>query len=384
MDWRALLAAADGPPGLAALRKAAGARFLERGLPSPRDEGWRYTDTRFFAKQELELRRPAIEIDAPVGVRVRPLGDAVDAAQPFLADETEQGHPFRLLNSALLRDGLLVEVADGVTVEGPLHLTITTDRGIALPRLLVTVGENARLTLVERYRAGSGVCLPVTQLSVGRGSRVEHLRIHYGSSDVHIGCVEVQQQRDSFVASHLLTFGGRLVRNDLSFHLLGSGAEVQLNGLYLADGKQHVDNHTTVEHAVPHCDSRETYRGILGGKASAVFNGRVHVHPDAQRTDAQQSNQNLLLTDDAIIHTKPELEIYADDVKCTHGATIGQLDREALFYLRSRGLAHDEARRMLVDSFAAEIVRRISDERLRDELTQAVVARLPGMLAEAA
>ena len=179
-------------------------------------------------------------------------------------------------------------------------------------------------------------------------------------------------------------FGGRLVRNDLSFHLLGSGAEVQLNGLYLADGKQHVDNHTTVEHAVPHCDSRETYRGILGGKASAVFNGRVHVHPDAQRTDAQQSNQNLLLTDDAIIHTKPELEIYADDVKCTHGATIGQLDREALFYLRSRGLAHDEARRMLVDSFAAEIVRRIGDEPLRDELTEAVVARLPGMLAEAA
>ncbi len=384
MDWRALLAAADGPPGLAALRKAAGARFLEWGLPSPRDEGWRYTDTRFFAKQELELRRPAIEIDAPVGVRVRPLGEAVDAAQPFLADETEQGHPFRLLNSALLRDGLLVEVADGVTVEGPLHLTITTDRGIALPRLLVAVGENARLTLVERYRAGAGACLPVTQLAVGAGSRVEHLRVHHGRDDVHIGCVEVRQQRDSLVTSHMLTFGGQLVRNDLAFHLLGSGAEARLNGLYLADGEQHVDNHTTVEHAVPHCDSHETYRGILGGKASAVFNGRVHVHPDAQRTDAQQSNQNLLLTDDAIIHTKPELEIYADDVKCTHGATVGQLDREALFYLRSRGLAHDEARRMLVDSFAAEIVRRISDERLRDELTQAVVARLPGMLAEAA
>ena len=384
MDWEALLATADGPPGLAALRKAAGARFLERGLPSPRDDGWRYTDTRFFAKLELELMRPAIEIDAPVGVRVRPLGEAVDAAQPFLADEAEQGHPFRLLNCALLRDGLLVEVADGVTVEGPLHLTITTDRGIALPRLLVKVGENARLTLVERYRAGAGACLPVTQLAVGAGSRVEHLRVHYGRDDVHIGCVDVRQQRDSLVTSHILTFGGRLVRNDLTFHLLGSGAEARLNGLYLADSEQHVDNHTTVEHAVPHCDSRETYRGILGGKASAVFNGRVHVHPNAQRTDAQQSNQNLLLTDDAIIHTKPELEIYADDVKCTHGATVGQLDREALFYLRSRGLAHDEARRMLVDSFAAEIVRRISDERLRDELTQAVVARLPGMLAEAA
>ena len=384
MDWRALLAAADGPPGLAALRKAAGARFLKRGLPSPRNEGWRYTDTRFFAKQEFELRRPAIEIDAPVGVRVRPLGEAVDAAQPFLADEAKQGHPFRLLNSALLRDGLLVEVADGVTVKGPLHLTITTDRGIALPRLLVKVGENARLTLVERYRAGAGACLPVTQLAVGAGSRVEHLRVHHGRDDVHIGCVDVRQQRDSLVTSHILTFGGRLVRNDITFHLLGSGAEARLNGLYLADGEQHVDNHTTVEHAVPHCDSHETYRGILGGKASAVFNGRVHVHPDAQRTDAQQSNQNLLLTDDAIIHTKPELEIYADDVKCTHGATVGQLDREALFYLRSRGLAHDEARRMLVDSFAAEIVRRISDERLRDELTQAVVARLPGMLAEAA
>ena len=384
MDWEALLASAEGPPGLATLRRAAGAHFLERGLPSPRDEAWRYTDTRFLAQQELQLVRPVIEVDAPDGVHVRPLEEALDAAKPFLAAEAEQELPFRLLNTALLRDGLLVEVEDDATPERALQLTITTTHGLAAPRLLVAVGENARLTLVERYRAGSGVCLPVTQLSVGRGSRVEHLRIHYGSSDVHIGCVEVQQQRDSFVASHLLTFGGRLVRNDLSFHLLGSGAEVQLNGLYLADGKQHVDNHTTVEHAVPHCDSRETYRGILGGKASAVFNGRVHVHPDAQRTDAQQSNRNLLLTDDAIIHTKPELEIYADDVKCTHGATIGQLDREALFYLRSRGLAHDEARRMLVDSFAAEIVRRVGDEPLRDELTEAVIARLPGMLAEAA
>ncbi|MAH17175.1 MAG: Fe-S cluster assembly protein SufD [Euryarchaeota archaeon] len=384
MDWQALLAAADGPPGLAPLRKAAGARFLERGLPSPRDEGWRYTDTRFFAKQELELARPAIEIDAPAGVRVRPLGEAVDAAQPFLADEAQQEHPFRLLNAALLHDGLLVEVADGATPDGVLRLTITTAQGLALPRLLVAVGENARLTLVERYRAGSGACLPVTQLAVGAGSRVEHLRVHHSREDVHIGCVEVRQQRNSLVASHMLTFGGKLVRNDLAFHLLGRGAEARLNGLYLADGEQHVDNHTTVEHAVPHCDSRETYRGILGGKASAVFNGRVHVHPDAQRTDAQQSNQNLLLTDDAVIHTKPELEIYADDVKCTHGATVGQLDREALFYLRSRGLAHDEARRMLVDSFAAEIVRRISDEPLRDELAEAVVARLPGMLAGAA
>ena len=384
MDWEALLASADGPPELATLRSAAGARFLKRGLPSPRDEAWRYTDTRFLAQQELQLVRPVIEVDAPAGVRVRPLEDALDAAGPFLDAEAEQEQPFRLLNTALLRDGLLVEVEDNATPEGALQLTITTTPGLAVPRLLVVVGENTRLTLVERYRADSGTCLPVTQFSVGSGSRVEHLRIHHGSSDVHIGCVEVRQQRDSLVTSHSLTFGGRLVRNDLQFHLLGSGAEAQLNGLYLADGEQHVDNHTTIEHVVPHCDSRETYRGILGGKASAVFNGRVHVHPDAQRTDAQQSNQNLLLTDNAIIHTKPELEIYADDVKCTHGATVGQLDSEALFYLRSRGLAYDEARRMLVDSFAAEIVRRISDESLRDELAETVIARLPGMLAEAA
>ena len=384
MDWEALLASADGPPELATLRSAAGARFLKRGLPSPRDEAWRYTDTRFLAQQELQLVRPVIEVDAPAGVRVRPLEDALDAAGPFLDAEAEQEQPFRLLNTALLRDGLLVEIEDDATPEGTLQLTMTTAHGLAVPRLLVAVGENTRLTLVERYRAGSGACLPVTQFLVGRGSRVEHLRIHHGSSDVHIGCVEVRQQRDSLVTSHLLTFGGRLVRNDLQFHLLGSGAEAQLNGLYLADGEQHVDNHTTIEHVVPHCDSRETYRGILGGKASAVFNGRVHVHPDAQRTDAQQSNQNLLLTDDAIIHTKPELEIYADDVKCTHGATVGQLDREALFYLRSRGLAHGEARRMLVDSFAAEIVRCGVDESLRDELVEAVVARLPEMLAEAA
>ena len=384
MDWKALLASADGPQELAALRSAASAHFLERGLPSTRDERWRYTDTHFLAQQELKLLRPVIEVDTPAGVHVRPLEEAANVAASLLAAEAEIKQPFRLLNTALLRDGVLVEVEDNATPEGALQLTITTTPGLAVPRLLVVVGENTRLTLVERYSADSGTCLPVTQISVGSGSRVEHLRIHHGSSDVHIGCVEVRQQRDSLVTSHSLTFGGRLVRNDLQFHLLGSGAEAQLNGLYLADGEQHVDNHTTIEHVVPHCDSRETYRGILGGKASAVFNGRVHVHPDAQRTDAQQSNQNLLLTDNAIIHTKPELEIYADDVKCTHGATVGQLDSEALFYLRSRGLAYDEARRMLVDSFAAEIVRRISDESLRDELAETVIARLPGMLAEAA
>lgn len=384
MDWKALLASADGPPELAALRSAASAHFLERGLPSTRDERWRYTDTHSLAQQELKLLRPVIEVDTPAGVHVRPLEEAANVAASLLTVEAEMKQPFRLLNTALLRDGVLVEVEDNATTNGVLQLTITTTSGLAVPRLLVVVGENTRLTLVERYRTDSGTCLPVTQISVGSGSCVEHLRIHHGSNDVHIGCVEVRQQRDSLVTSHMLTFGGQLVRNDLAFHLLGSGAEARLNGLYLADSEQHVDNHTTVEHAVPHCDSRETYRGILGGKASAVFNGRVHVHPDAQRTDAQQSNQNLLLTDDAIIHTKPELEIYADDVKCTHGATVGQLDREALFYLRSRGLAHDEARRMLVDSFAAEIVRRIGDEPLRDELVEAVVARLPGMLAEAA
>ncbi|MEE3276254.1 MAG: Fe-S cluster assembly protein SufD [Candidatus Thermoplasmatota archaeon] len=384
MDWEALLATADGPPELATLRSAASAHFLERGLPSTRDERWRYTDTHFLTQQELKLLRPVIKADAPAGVRVRSLEEAANAAVPLLAAEAEITHPFRLLNTALLRDGVLVEIEDNAKPEKELLLTITTTSGLAVPRLLVVVGENTQLTLVERYRTDGGTCLPVTQFSVGSGSRVEHLRIHHGSNDVHIGCVEVRQQRDSLVTNHLLTFGGRLVRNDLQFHLLGSGAEARLNGLYLADGEQHVDNHTTIEHAVPHCDSRETYRGILGGKASAVFNGRVHVHPDAQRTDAQQSNQNLLLTDDAIIHTKPELEIYADDVKCTHGATVGQLDREALFYLRSRGLAYDEARRMLVDSFAAEIVRRITDESLRDELAETIIARLPGMLAEAA
>ena len=286
--------------------------------------------------------------------------------------------PFRLLNTALLRDGVLVEVEDNATPNGVLQLTITTTSGLAVPRLLVVVGENTRLTLVERYRTDSGTCLPVTQISVGSGSCVEHLRIHHGSSDVHIGCVEVRQQRDSLVTSHLLTFGGRLVRNDLQFHLLGSGAEAQLNGLYLADGEQHVDNHTTIEHVVPHCDSRETYRGILGGKASAVFNGRVHVHPDAQRTDAQQSNQNLLLTDDAIIHTKPELEIYADDVKCTHGATVGQLNEDGMFYLRSRGIDEETARVILVYAFASDLVSGIDPQPLRDALEGILFDKLPG------
>jgi Fe-S cluster assembly protein SufD len=225
---------------------------------------------------------------------------------------------------------------------------------------------------------------PVTEVFVGENAVVDHYKVQEESREAyHVASMHVHALRSASFSSHSFTLGGKLVRNDIVSILDGEGAECTLNGLYLADGDRLVDNHTTIDHAKPHCPSHEVYKGILGGRARAVFNGKIIVRPDAQKTDAKQTNRALLLSDSASINTKPQLEIFADDVKCTHGAAIGQMDEDAIFYLRARGLTYDEARDMLIHAFAGEILDRVRVEPLKRALEAELYAQLAKDLAEA-
>jgi Fe-S cluster assembly protein SufD len=232
------------------------------------------------------------------------------------------------------------------------------------PRLVITAGEQAQIFVVESYGGltdAASFTNAVTEVVVAAAGRVEHVKLQRESTSAfHLASTFIRADRTAVFTSQAITLGGRIARNDISAELAGEGAEVTLDGVYVADGDSLVDTHTTIDHAQPHCPSHEVYKGILGGKARAVFNGKIIVREDAQKTDAKQTNKALLLTDEAQINTKPQLEIFADDVKCTHGAAIGQLDDDAMFYLRARGIAEDEARNMLIHAFAGDVLARIS------------------------
>jgi Fe-S cluster assembly protein SufD len=241
---------------------------------------------------------------------------------------------------------------------------------------------NSQVTVVEKF---FGLPAPyftnaVTEIVLGENANLDHCKIQQeGDAASHLAATQVRQHRSSRFSSHFVSLGGNLVRNEIGVFLDGEGCETTLNGLYMASETQHVDNRTTIDHAKPHCVSHELYKGILDGKAHGVFNGKIYVHQDAQKTDAKQTNQTLLLSDDAVINTKPQLEIFADDVKCTHGATVGQLDDNAIFYLRSRGIDAEAARSLLTFAFANDIIGRIKVESIRAELEKQllVAGRLP-------
>ena len=253
---------------------------------------------------------------------------------------------------------------------------------VAHPRTLVIVGEGSQVTVVENFygaprsRKSPILTNAVTELVLAPGAIVHHVRVVDEENAWHVGAVQAIQERDSRLVSHNICLRAALTRLDIGSKLAGKGAECVLNGLYLGEGHQHVDNHTTLEHASPHCPSRELYKGILSGSARAVFNGRIVVRPDAQKTDAKQSNRNVLLSGEATVFTRPQLEIYADDVKCTHGATIGRLDEAAMFYLRARGIGEAEARTLLLRAFASEILDQIPVPSLRQWLEHTVAERL--------
>jgi Fe-S cluster assembly protein SufD len=328
-------------------------------------------------------------------VTVNSLAEAIardpDSLQPHLGRHTKlAGRPFAALNTALFEDGALVSVADNLVVDEAIQLvfvsTVTPAPAVSHPRVLIVLGRNSQAKVVETFAAigpARGFTNAVTEVVVGDGSVVDHYRLQRESqTSFHIGHTQFELGRSSRSSSHSLAFGGLISRHDAVAVLGDEGADCTLNGLYLADGLQLVDNHTEIDHAMPHGTSHELYKGILDGRARGVFNGRIRVRPDAQKTDARQTNKTLLLSGEAQVNTKPQLEIFANDVKCTHGATIGQLSEDALFYLRTRGIGVEDARSLLVRAFATDVTSRIALGPVREELDRLLAARLPGALAE--
>jgi Fe-S cluster assembly protein SufD len=294
------------------------------------------------------------------------------------------GDIFSSLNSAFLMNGAFIQIPDGVNVEEPIHLLfINTSKEktiISQPFNLIIAGKHSQATIIETYASLDDAVAFTNSLTLV--SADDHAALNYvklqneNDKTYHIDTTHFDLQRSTNVMSTVITFGGALTRNLFRANLNAEGVECTLNGLYLTHDDRHVDNRTVIHHAKPHCNSHELYKGILDGRSTGVFNGKIIVHQDAQKTDAKQSNKNLLLSKDATINTKPQLEIFADDVKCTHGATIGRLDKESLFYLRSRGISRENAQNMLTYAFAGEVVSKISHEPVRTYLDNLLFARL--------
>ena len=415
------------PAWLLPVRQAAIDRFRKHGFPTTHDEDWHFTsvapiagadfvpvaagggdvraaDLEAFSFGQTEWTqlvfvngRYAPELSSkgtlPRGVEVRSLADALRDDVPMLRERLtslaalDHG-AFVALNTALFVDGAFVSIPADTIVEYPIHLLFVTDGDAAStashPRNLIVAGRNAQATVVESYAAvGDPMYFtnPVTEVVVAENAHVTHLRMQRESERAfHVGTTQAHQARHSRYTSFSFATGAALSRMNIYTVLAEPGADVTLNGLYMADGTQHLDHQTRIEHIAPNCTSHEVYKGVLDGAAHAVFNGKVYVHPEAQKTDGKQTNNNLLLSPDAHVDTKPQLEIFADDVKCTHGATVGQLDEVALFYLRSRGLALEEATTLLTYAFAADVVQRIDDLTVRAGLEALARERFVGAM----
>jgi Fe-S cluster assembly protein SufD len=358
-------------PWLQELRDAAFQRFAELGFPTTHDEEWRFTSVARIARATFEPQT------APSGLRGLPAGVEIGAPQdaaPYLAKLASYQHnAFVALNTAFLGNFVFLRVPQGAVVAEPIQLEFLTSGAtrpaVSHPRVLLVVGPDAHCTIVESYvGGGSYLTNAVTEIFAGDRSVVDHYKLQRDSLEAfHVATLQAHLGRSANFSTHNISLGAALARNDVGA-VLSEGAGATVNGLYLAGGTQHVDNHTVIDHAKPHGASHELYKGILDGHSSAVFNGRIVVRKDAQKTDSKQTNKNLVLSDDATIDTKPELQILADDVRCTHGATIGQLDAESLFYLQSRGIGKRAARSLLTYAFAQDVVDRIKVQSLRDSL----------------
>ncbi len=327
-------------PWIQQLRDAAFQRFAELGFPTTHDEEWRFTNVAPIARTGFRVAAANLVLRIPNGVRQLKPNDA----KPHLAQHAAFGqNAFVALNTAFLNQITVLQIPRGAVIEEPIEITCEVpeqpDRVAVHPRILILVGADAHCTIVETYKGqGAYFTNAVTEIVAGDASVVDHYKVQLESREAfHVATMQVTLGRSTNFSSHSISLGGALVRNDANA-VLSEGTEATLNGLYLVNGTQHVDNHTVIDHAKPHGASHEVYKGILDGKANAVFNGRIIVRKDAQKTDSKQTNKNLVLSDDAVIDTKPELQILADDVRCTHGATIGQLDAESMFYLQSRGI----------------------------------------------
>lgn len=344
------------PAWLDELRRTAMDRFLDLGFPMQRDEDWKFTNIN-------PLTRLAFERVPGRGFT----GWSNPAIENHLARYANfQKHAFIALNTAFLDSVHLIDIPPRAheTIRIEHHSTA----GVSHPRTLAVLGEGSEVSIVESFSGeGEYFTNAVTEIVCGDGAIVNHYKLQRESPGAfHISTIQIQQGRDSVFTSRSLAFGGALARTEINA-VLETGCECTLNGLYLVDGSQHVDTRTAIDHAKPHATSHELYKGILNGNSSAVFNGKIIVRKDAQKTDAKQTNKNLVLSENATINTKPQLEIFADDVRCTHGATVGQLDPDSIFYLRSRGIDFDSARVMLIEAFAREIIDAIKIDSLREQ-----------------
>ncbi len=406
------------------LRKAGIARFAELGFPTLHDEDWRFTNVapianlpfkplfqpvadglsaealRPFAFTQLPATRlvflnghyaPELSTMLPLdpGVMVMNLAQALTQHSSLLEKHLGRyapgdANPFVALNTAFFQDGAFIYVPAGKSIEHPVHLlfmTTAAQPGITThPRNLIIAEKGSQLSVLESYVTTETTAYftnAVTEFVLGENAIVEHCKFQDESPGAfHMAAIHAHLGRHCNFVAHSIATGARLSRNNIRTTLAGEGVECVLNGLYLTHGDQLADHHMVVDHAQPHCQSHEYYNGILDGRSKGVFHGRILVRQAAQKTDAKQTNKNLLLSEEAMVDTKPQLEIYADDVKCTHGATIGQLNEQSIFYLRARGIGLETARRMLIHAFAGEITERIRHAGARDEMDKLVWDRL--------
>ena len=408
-------------PWVGAARAAALERFAAQGFPGTRQEDWKYTSVAAIERKEFDLTTARLEGCAdvvarlalnhchvlvfvnghhvaglsrmgalPDGARVGSLAQML-ATRPgpieewFDAEADAEANGFDALNTALWTDGACIDLASGVAMDQPIHLLYLASaaRGAEpaiFPRNLIRLGSGARATIVEHYAGGDDAPYltdATTRIEIGADAQLTHAKLQQeGARGYHIAAIRADQRQNGHLRSASFAFGAQLSRTGIATRLGAEGCVADLIGLYVGSGRQHLDHHTRIDHARPRGTSREFYKGVLDGASRAVFSGRVVVHRDAQHTDAQQANHNLLLSDDAEVDTKPQLEIWADDVKCSHGATVGQLDPEQLYYLRTRGMDDGSARALLIHAFAAEVLARVDTPPLRARLEALLRARL--------
>ncbi|MCG8325217.1 MAG: Fe-S cluster assembly protein SufD [Thiotrichales bacterium] len=405
------------------LRRSALQQFKDLGFPTRRQENWKYTDVRKLFRQEYTLNTAPADVtqnqidkvrytdpgchelvfingvfssahsrldELPDGVVLSDFSTAMGSHPDIVAQHLAQYsrtdiNGFTALNAAFLNQGCVLILPDAVQASRPVHL-LYINTGQDLPftsqlRNLVVMGKNSQATLIESYTGLDDSVYftnSVTEIALHRGSQLDHYRLQQESKNsFHMGNITTKHDEDSRYVSNVISMGAELSRIDLNCNLAGKGAETDLNGLYMVNGNQHTDHHIKIEHAAMHTLSNQNYRGILDGNSRAVFNGKVIVHEGADKTDARQANANLLMSDAAEVDTKPELEIYADDVKCSHGATVGQLDQQMLFYLQSRAIDKATARSLLTFAFADEVIQNIRFQEIRDRLESQVVGQLP-------
>jgi len=411
---------AKAPAWIRSVRKEALSRFIQLDFPTLRDEEWKYTSVEAIVKNSyrfnFESERDGLSIEklssfligrskwprlvfingiyckelssppkSSKGLLVASLWEAFSAGsdmiESHLAREADfNGNIFTALNTAFLQDGALILLRKGEVLEDPVHLLfVSPSRGekvISQPRNLVLLEEGSRASVIESYVSPGEdpyFTNAVTEVHLSQGAGLQHCKIQQESrSAFHVATTEVSLDQASSLTSHSISTGARVARNNLNVSLKGEGASCLLNGLYLVRGTQHTDHHTVIDHILPHGTSRQNYKGILNDKSRAVFNGKIFVRRDAQKTDAHQTNKNLLLSQGATADTKPQLEIDADDVKCTHGAAVGALDEAMIFYVKSRGLDETGARDLLTYGFATEITGEVKIEPLRSHLDQLV------------